>query len=122
MDRRVARVLVVSLVAVLSIAPVAEAQSTKEDAAMSEEIASELKRLRQNQAALMAAINQLIAETAPIELANPADGSSGFVTNGLTLNADGAIVPGRIVAPAPQSTLRGVRSGDPLWVDLPGSP
>jgi hypothetical protein len=94
----------------------------KEDSTMPDEIASELRRLRLNQAALMAALNRVIADTAPVRLANPADGSAGYVTTGLVLDADGLIVPGTIPAPAPQLTSRGVRPGDPLWVETPGTP
>jgi hypothetical protein len=91
---------------------------------MPDEITSELRRLRLNQAALMVAINRLIADTTPVRLANPADGSAGYVTTGLVLDAEGLIVPGTIPAPAPQLTLtsRGVRPGDPLWVEAPGTP
>ena len=122
MGGRIAVLLVASFVTVLAGAPAAHAQTSKEDTRMSEEIASELRQLRLNQAVLMAAINRIIADTAPIELANPADHSSGYVTTGLTLTSSGAIVPGRIPAPPPQSTSRGVRPGDPLWVQSPGSP
>jgi hypothetical protein len=122
MGRRITVLLVASVVTGVWIAPAAHAQTSKEDTTMSEDIAGELKRLRHNQAVLMAAINRIIIDTAPIEQVNPADLSSGYVTTGLTLGADGTIVPGRIPAPAPQSTSRGVRPGDPLWVESPGSP
>lgn len=89
---------------------------------MPDTLAAELRRLQHNQTALIAAVNRLIANTAPIALANPADGSSGYVTAGLVLDADGLIVLGTIPAPAPHSTLRGVRPGDPLWTETPGSP
>ena len=123
MGRRGA-VLVVSLTAVLLTAPAVDAQQAprKEDSAMSEEVTRELTRLRLNQAALLAALNRIIADTAPIALKNPADMSSGYVTTGLVLNAEGLIVPGTIPVSAPQSTLRGVRPGDPLWVESAGSP
>ena len=87
-----------------------------------EDIARQLERIERNQAVLMAAINRLIVETAPIVHVDPADESSGYVTTGLVLDADGSIVPGRIAAPDPHAMLRGLRPGDPLWVDAPGSP
>jgi hypothetical protein len=90
--------------------------------AMPDATAAELARLRRNQSVLMDAINRLIAETAPIALVNPADMSSGYVTTGLVLDAEGAITRGTIAAPHPGSTLRGVKPGDPLWVEAPGSP
>ena len=89
---------------------------------MPEDMAGELRRLRLNQRVLVAAINRLIADTAPIALANPADDSSGYVTTGLVVGADGLIVQGTLPAPDPRSTLRGVRPGDPLWIEAPGSP
>jgi hypothetical protein len=84
-------------------------------------LAAELRRLQRNHV-LLAAVNRLIAETGPIALVNPADDSSGYVTKGLIVDAEGLIVPGTIPAPAPQNTLRGVRVGDPLWTEPPGSP
>ena len=89
---------------------------------MPDDVAAQLRRLQRNQATLMAAVNQLIAQTAPISLANPADVSSGHVTRGLVLDADGLIVPGTIPAPHPRTTLRGTRAGDPLWTEAPPSP
>ena len=98
------------------------AAQTMRDSKMPDDIAAELSRLRLNQAVLLAAVNRLIANTAPIALSNPADGSSGYVSTGLVLDADGLLVLGTIPAPDPHSTLRGVRSGDPLWTEAPGSP
>jgi hypothetical protein len=89
---------------------------------MPDDTAAELRRLRLNQNVLMAAINRLIVDTAPITRRNPADDSSEYVTTGLVLGADGLIVPGTIPAPDPSSTVRGVRPGDPLWIEAPGSP
>ena len=88
----------------------------------SDQVTEELARLRRNQAALLAAVNRLIAETAPVALADPRDSSSGYVTTGLVLDANGVIVPGPIPVPGPELTLRGVRPGDPLWVERTGSP
>jgi hypothetical protein len=122
MARRITVLLAASCVTVVWMAPAAHAQTSREGTRMSEDIAGELKQLRLNQAVLMAAINRIIVDTAPIELVNPADASSGFVTTGLILSADGTIVPGRIPAPAPQATSRGLRPGDPLWVGSSGSP
>ena len=89
---------------------------------MSAPIADELARLRHNQAVLVAALNRLIADTAPAVLVNPKDGSSGYVTTGLMMDAQGMIVPGAIPVADPHGTLRGVRPGDPLWVEPVGSP
>ena len=124
MGRRGARFVIVLLISVCSTALVVDAQQTrgKEDRAMSADVTAELTRLRRNEAVLLAAINRIIADTAPIALANPADSSSGYVTTGLVLDAEGVIVPGRIEVPGPQFTLRGVRPGDPLWEERPGSP
>ena len=125
MHQRRAFVLVVSFTAVLCTVSGVHAQQAagKEDRVMCEQATEELERLRRNQAMLLAAINRIIADTAPIALANPADLSSGYVTTGLVLGADGLIAPGTIrVSTGPQSTLRGVRPGDPLWVDQAGSP
>ncbi|HEY7519319.1 MAG TPA: hypothetical protein VIE36_13580 [Methylomirabilota bacterium] len=94
----------------------------RRDSQMPSDLAAEVKRLQRNQAVLMTAVNRLIAETAPIALANPADGSSGYVTKGLVLDAEGFIVPGTIPAPDPGTTLRGTRAGDPLWFEAPPSP
>ena len=94
----------------------------RRDSQMPSDLATEVKRLQRNQAVLMAAVNRLIAETAPIALANPADGSSGYVTNGLVLDAEGFIMPGTIPAPHPRTTVRGMRAGDPLWTEAPPSP
>lgn len=94
----------------------------RRDSQMSHDLGAELRRLQRNQTTLMAALNRLIAETAPIALANPADGSSGYVAKGLVLDAEGFIVLGTIPAPDPGTTLRGVRAGDPLWTETPGSP
>lgn len=94
----------------------------RRDSPMPNDLAAELKRLQRNQTVLMAAVNDLIAETAPIALANPADGSSGYVTRGLVLDAEGFIVPGTIPAPDPRTTLRGTRAGDPLWSEPRPSP
>jgi hypothetical protein len=128
MDARVAALVVALAGTIVSGAALAGAQISKgpqtstKERTMSDDVAAELKRLRQNQATLMAAVNRLITQTAPIELANPGDMGSGYVTTGLVLDADGLIVPGRIPAPMPPDTVRGVRPGDPLWVERPGSP
>ena len=85
---------------------------------MPDDLAAEVRRLQRNQAVLLAAVNRLIAETAPIAAGSP----SGYVTKGLIVDAEGFIVPGTIPAPAPQTTVRGVRYGDPLWTEPPGTP
>jgi hypothetical protein len=89
---------------------------------MPDELTRELEQLRRNQAVLLAAVNRLLAEIAPVQLANPADQFSGYVVDGLALDAGGAIVPARIAVPGPLATVRGVRPGDPLWFERPGSP
>jgi hypothetical protein len=89
---------------------------------MSEQVENELARLRLNQAVLLSVINRIIANTEPVALVNPADASSGYVTTGLVIDADGAIVPGTISVAGPQFTLRGVKPGDPLWGEPAGSP
>jgi hypothetical protein len=123
---RWAWLVVVPFTALLVTASAVDAQRApgKEDSAMSEQVARELTRLRLNQAALLAAVNRIIADTAPLALANPADPSAGYVTNGLVLDADGVIVPGRISVAVsdPRLTTRGVRPGDPLWAEPAGSP
>jgi hypothetical protein len=78
-----------------------------------------VRRLQRNQTVLLAAVNRLIAETAPIAFTNPADAWSGYVTRGLVVDADGFIVAGTIPAPDPRTTLRGVRAGDPAWTERP---
>ena len=89
---------------------------------MPDHLAAEVKRLQQNQATIVAALNRLIVQTAPITLFNPADASSGYITTGLVLNPDGLIVSGTIPAPDPRTTLRGTRHGDPLWSEAPPTP
>jgi hypothetical protein len=92
----------------------------RSDTTMTTDVAAELRRLQRNQAALMAAINRLIAETAPISVAGPH--SAEYVTTGLVVDPDGLIVPGTIPAPNPSMTVRGVKPGDPLWTSPPGNP
>lgn len=94
----------------------------RRDSQMPDDLAAEVRRLQRNQTILLAAVNRLIGETAPIALANPADRSSGYVTKGLVLDAEGFIALGTIPAPDPRATLRGLREGDPLWSETPGSP
>jgi hypothetical protein len=106
------------VLAIVALALAALASSTR----ARESGTADLEQLRRNQAVLMAAVNRLLAETAPVELADPAGHTSGYVVHGLALSADGAIVPARIPVAGPQQTLRGVRPGDPLWVERPGSP
>jgi hypothetical protein len=109
-------------IALLMVLIASTSTHARRDSEMPDDPAAELRRLQRNQAVLLAAVNRLIAETGPIALANPADFSSGYVTKGLILDAEGLIVPGTIPAQAPQTTLRGVRAGDPLWTETPGSP
>jgi hypothetical protein len=109
-------------IALLMVFIASTSTHARKDSEMPDDLAAELRRLQRNQAVLLAAVNRLIADTTPITLANSADYSSGYVTRGLIVDAHGLIVPGTITAPAPQTTLRGVRVGDPLWTDMPGSP
>lgn len=109
-------------IALLMVLIASTSTHARKDSEMPEDLAAELRRLQHNQAVLLAAVNRLIAETSPIALANPADDSSGYVTKGLIVDAEGLIVPGTIPAPTPQTTVRGVRAGDPLWTERPGSP
>jgi hypothetical protein len=109
-------------IALLMVLIASTSTHARRDSDMPDDLAAELRRLQRNQAVLLAAVNRLIAETGPIALANPADYSSGYVTKGLIVDAEGFIVPGTIAARPPQTTLRGVRAGDPLWNETPGSP
>ena len=109
-------------IALLMVFIASTSTPARKDSEMPDDLAAELRRLQRNQAVLLAAVNRLIADTGPIALANPADDSSGYVTKGLIVDADGFIVPGTIPAPAPHTTVRGVRAGDPLWTERPGSP